>query len=267
MQSDWNGDCVVSARKKRSSKPRYRQLAEMLMADITSGRLAVGERMPGELELVERHAVSRHTVRESLRVLEELGLIERHQGLGTVVRANESTPTYVQMVRSPEELLQYPDASRLTVVETETVRTNRALARLLKCRTGMEWTRIGAVRRQRDSGVAIVWSDIYVIPEYADVAAHIGTDSRPVYALIEQEFGEETDAVEVSIEAHLLSATDAARLSASEGEASLVVIRRYTGKDQRQFEVSVSIHPADRFNYSLNFKRGWQSGVGWVQQS
>ena len=236
------------------------------MADIRSGELAVGERIPGELELVSHHQVSRHTVRESLRLLEELGLIERHQGLGTVVTAQDSAPSYVQMVRSPAELMQYPEDSQLTVLETESVRANRALARRLDCRTGTEWTRIGAVRRQRETGVALGWSDVYVLPAFAGIAKQIGQNAQPVYALIAAEYDLDIDTVSVDIEAGLLTTALAERLDAESGSPSLIVTRRYVAREHGQFEVSISVHPAERFNYTLSLTRGWQSGGGWVQE-
>jgi DNA-binding GntR family transcriptional regulator len=255
----------MPATKSSPEKPRYRQLAEQLMADIRSGRLKVGDRLPGEHDLVSEHGVSRHTVRESLRVLEELGLIDRNPGLGTVVRARSLAPSYVQSVRSPAELLQYPEESKLSRVETERVRASRALAKQLGCRVGSEWVRIGAVRRMRDSGLPICWSDIYVLPEFADVAKRIGRSRRPVYEVIEREFGEQISRVEVDIQAGLIGDSVARRLGVEPGSPSLTLIRRYIGRGQRQFEVSVSEHPAENFNYSLTLERGWQSGNGWTQ--
>ncbi len=260
-----DGQPVAAKNKTSREKPRYRQLAESLMDDIRSGRLPVGARLPGELELVETHRVSRHTVRESLRVLEELGLIARQRGLGTVVQASASVPSYVQMVRSPSELMQYPDDSRLSVVETEDVRSNRALARRLKCRAGSEWTRIGAIRRLKATSLPIGWTDIYVLPEYASITKKIGRSQRPVYEIIEREFDQEIDRVEVDIEAGLLSEQHATALKASAGSPTLIVTRRYFGRRQQQFEISVSVHPAEHFNYSLSLKRGWHSGGGWVE--
>ena len=119
----------VNRATDKPSRPRYQKLADELMAEMRSGKLKVGERMPGELDLVDRYGVSRHTVRESLRVLEDLGLIDRQQGLGTVVRARTSTPSYVQLVRSPKELLQYPEESTLKLIDTQSVKASRALAR------------------------------------------------------------------------------------------------------------------------------------------
>ncbi|MDJ0928516.1 MAG: GntR family transcriptional regulator [Gammaproteobacteria bacterium] len=251
--------------KDKDAKPRYRQLAETLMEDIRSGRLAVGERMPGELELVEQYQVSRHTVRESLRVLQELGLIQRHQGLGTVVRSNEANRSYVQLMHSPAELMQYPENSRLSLVETEPVRTSRSLARLLKCPVGSEWTRIGAVRKLAETGLPICWTDIYVLPEYAGVARKIGRSRRPVYEIIERTFDEKIESVEVDFRASAVDEKVAAAVDVEPGTSSLILVRRYLGRGQRQFEISVSEHPADRFEFSLTLKRGWHSDSGWTE--
>jgi len=248
---------------KKKSPPRYRQLAETLMADIRRGKIAVGERMPGELELVEVHGVSRHTVRASLKVLEELGLIERHQGLGTVVKAQESAPTYVQHMQSPAELMQYPSDSRLKVVHVEQIKASRALARQLKCRSGTQWTRIDAIRRLRGSRLPICWSSIYVRPEFADITSKIGRSSVPVYELLERTFGEQIETVEVDFKAGLVSAQIADQLGVAQGSPSLTLVRRYLGRGKRQIEISVSEHPAENFNYTLTLRRGWQSGSGW----
>jgi GntR family transcriptional regulator, transcriptional repressor for pyruvate dehydrogenase complex len=54
---------------------------------IESGRLSPGDRLPSERELRERLGVGRSTVREALRALEALGLIDMQQGRGSYVRA------------------------------------------------------------------------------------------------------------------------------------------------------------------------------------
>ena len=258
--------CVqaMTSRDKKTKKPRYRQLVDSLMADIRSGKLAVGERLPSEHELLEQHNVSRHTVREALRVLQELGLIRRRQGLGTVVCSSEASPSYIQVIHSLAELMQYPPDSKLSVVETAEVKTTRALAKRLGCRVGRVWTRIGAVRRLRDSGLPICWSDLYVLPEYASVAKKIGRSRRPVYEIIERTFDEQIESVELDFMAGLVGEDVAGALEVDAGSPSLTLVRRYLGRGRRQIEISVSEHPAGRFDYSLMLKRGWQSDSGWV---
>jgi GntR family transcriptional regulator len=57
---------------------------------ITGGELRPGDKLASEYDLAKRYAVSRMTVREALRALEEEGLLARKQGVGTFIKA--STP-------------------------------------------------------------------------------------------------------------------------------------------------------------------------------
>ncbi|MFC7527773.1 FadR/GntR family transcriptional regulator [Actinoplanes sp. GCM10030250] len=61
--------------------PAYQQLADELRADITSGRLQPGERLPPEPELCVKIGVSRSTVREALRLLASQHLIVTTRGV------------------------------------------------------------------------------------------------------------------------------------------------------------------------------------------
>lgn len=57
------------------------QLAEL----IHSGQLAVGDRLPSEIKLAEMLGVSRPVVREALRSLRSLGMVESKPGSGSFV--------------------------------------------------------------------------------------------------------------------------------------------------------------------------------------
>jgi DNA-binding FadR family transcriptional regulator len=65
----------------RGRPPAYQVLADELRADITSGRLRPGERLPTEPELCVRSGVSRSTVREALRLLSSQHLIVTTRGV------------------------------------------------------------------------------------------------------------------------------------------------------------------------------------------
>jgi DNA-binding GntR family transcriptional regulator len=66
--------------------PLWRQLADILRAQINSGELPAGRMVPSETTLVQRYGLSRGTVRHALDVLVEEGLVRRVQGRGTFVR-------------------------------------------------------------------------------------------------------------------------------------------------------------------------------------
>lgn len=64
----------------------YQDLARRLIAELSSGRYAVGDRLPAERELSIRHNVSRPTVREAVIALEVQGLVDVRLGSGAYVR-------------------------------------------------------------------------------------------------------------------------------------------------------------------------------------
>jgi GntR family transcriptional regulator len=83
---------AVDARSldRHSPLPLWAQLH----GDLTR-RLALGafdEAFPGENELVDAYAVSRHTVREALRRLREVGVLESSRGRTTQVRRGIEQP-------------------------------------------------------------------------------------------------------------------------------------------------------------------------------
>jgi len=57
--------------------PLYHQLKASLMKDIDAGRWRPGEQLPTEDALIERFHVSKITVRQALRDLQQLGYIRR----------------------------------------------------------------------------------------------------------------------------------------------------------------------------------------------
>jgi len=64
----------------------YEQVIEQIKYMIVSGELKKGDRLPPERELVERLQVSRTSVREALRALQIIGLVECRQGGGNFIR-------------------------------------------------------------------------------------------------------------------------------------------------------------------------------------
>ncbi|TFE00935.1 FadR/GntR family transcriptional regulator [Jeotgalibacillus salarius] len=65
---------------------RYISVVHQIRDMIQLDRLSAGSRIPSERELSERFGVARSSVREALRALELLGLIETRRGEGTFLR-------------------------------------------------------------------------------------------------------------------------------------------------------------------------------------
>lgn len=66
---------------------------------IDEGELRPGDRLPSETELAERFGVGRSSIREAMRVLHLLGVIEVIQGKGTFVRQPGILPLMIDWSR------------------------------------------------------------------------------------------------------------------------------------------------------------------------
>lgn len=69
----------------------YEQIVSQLQSFIESGRLKHGDRLPSERELSSIFQVSRHSVREAIRILEEKNLLKTRLGSGTYINTEEES--------------------------------------------------------------------------------------------------------------------------------------------------------------------------------
>jgi len=66
----------------------YEQVIDQIKEMIKDGTLKKGDKLPSERDLVEQLGVSRASIREALRVLEIIGLLDCRQGEGNFIKNN-----------------------------------------------------------------------------------------------------------------------------------------------------------------------------------
>jgi len=71
--------------ERDSVVPVYEQIADVIAAQIASGELAPGARVPSESTLTQRFEVSRDTARRAVELLRQRGLVETRSGKGSYV--------------------------------------------------------------------------------------------------------------------------------------------------------------------------------------
>ena len=108
----------------------YEEIVRQVKAMIAEGRLKAGDRLPPERDLAEKFVVSRTSVREALRALESLGLVEIRPGEGTFVRqvSIESLiePLALLMVSQREAIGELFEARRLLEPSLAALASTRA---------------------------------------------------------------------------------------------------------------------------------------------
>ena len=234
------------------NKPRYLALADEIGREIGEGAYPVGSLLPSEAELCAQHRVSRHTVREATRVLQEMGLVARRQGLGTRIQSAKAPSRYVYAMDAIPDLWEYVKNTELKVVRRKLIKGKDALTPL-PGDAGDAWRLLEAVRYLK-SGEPIAWKQVYIAARYDEVASEIGKRIVPIYSLVEQRYGVKTDKVRQEISAMPIPAEGAKALKVKAGSPGLALLRHYVDTEDRVFEVTMSLYPANRFRYSVELR-------------
>lgn len=86
--------------------PMYREIAERLRQQIETGEFKSGAQMPTEQDLQAAYSASRNTIREAIKQLTTLGLVETRPGQGTFVIPKVS-PFVTSLTGPPETAVDY----------------------------------------------------------------------------------------------------------------------------------------------------------------
>ena len=111
------------------ANPMYRQIAEDLREQIESGELAPGQQLQTELELREHYEASRNTVRDAIKWLTTLGLVETRPGQGTFV-VQKIDPFITTLTGDPRPARRREDTRYLSEVRAGTGSRTSARSRL-----------------------------------------------------------------------------------------------------------------------------------------
>ena len=88
--------------------PMYREIAERLRQQIETGEFEAGAQMPTEQDLQAEYSASRHTIRDAIRQLTTLGLVETRPGQGTFV-IPKVLPFVTSLTGPPETAVDYSE--------------------------------------------------------------------------------------------------------------------------------------------------------------
>ena len=132
-------------------KALYHDVLGFLQEDIKSGRYSPGEKLPSEDQLAREFSVSRVTLREALRVLEDDGVIVRRHGSGTFVRDKRAVPIQdLSSIVSISTIFKRAGLEdRFTKVELRKIPATQRIAEKLRIPSGQE---VWEVERLRTLG-------------------------------------------------------------------------------------------------------------------
>jgi DNA-binding GntR family transcriptional regulator len=239
----------MSASGLPDRRPRYQVIAESLLERISSGEFPIGATLPTEAQICSAYDVSRHTVREALRSLSLAGVIASSQGVGTHVISDRVVDRYIQRLNAISDLWDYVRTTRREPIELRTVSSADVTAEL-PGDPDQTWRMLEGLRYVEGTAEAIAWTQVFVLPKYAEVLDNLQEEVL-IYALVERRFGIVTQSVRQTIMSAKIEGRVAELLKVRDGACGLAVQREYIGPGKQVYEVTWSVHPADRYRYSM----------------
>lgn len=237
-------------------RPLYQVVAERLITAIQRGEYPVGSELPSEALLCEQFSVSRNTVREAVRLLEQAGMVSRRQGVGTRVERDGVHQQYAQTLATISDLWQYVKDTRRKILSIESVRAADAGVPL-PGESGAAWRRVEALRYVQDETRPIAWTQVLLPAAYGAVLDELDADDELICSRVEARFGISTYAVEQEISAVEIPKNVAALLNVRPKSPGLAMLRRYFDDQGAIYEVTWSIHPTERYKYAMKIIRSF----------
>lgn len=149
----------------------WRRITDDIRLDIVGGKLARGDRLPGEMALAERFLVNRHTVRRALAVLEAEGVIRTEQGRGSFVdKAKRLSYRIGKRTRFSEGLAGQARDLERTLLASRIEDATAGVAQALGLKLGAKVTRLDTLSSAdgRPLSRATSWLDHRRFPDFAD---------------------------------------------------------------------------------------------------
>ena len=151
----------------KKERREYDKVVDYIYTLVENGQLQIGSRLPTERALADELGVGRNSIREALRMLENMGLVESRQGSGNYISCNPS-----------DSISEAVDM--MLMLQQTTVEEVCSFRRSMEKAVCMEVIRNGIQAELSEEIEALVSEQM----ETADAAAQAEADHNFHYALI-----------------------------------------------------------------------------------
>lgn len=237
---------------KSDNRHLYLQVIDRLKQDIEEGIYKEREKLPSEFDLAKHLGVSRATLREALRILEEENVIIRRHGVGTFVNAKPLFMSGIEQLSSVTDMIMQAGLKPGTIfLSSSTQSPTEEDIRRFSCSPGEDIVVMERVRTA--NGEPVVYC-IDKIPEkiLPETFSH-GEES--IFQILEEDASRRITYAVAQIEP-IGYHDKISPILECEPETALLVLKQmhYDDKDE-PILYSVNFFKADKFSFQVLRKR------------
>jgi GntR family transcriptional regulator len=230
--------------------PKYLQIREALTRQIDRD-MDVGAQLPTEKELCQKFNVSRETVREALRGLEDEGLISRSAGRGPFVRSRPPRLVESRLTGLVEDFSALRFDTEARTLSKGPVLPSAEVAERVGAEPNEMVYRI--VRLRLLEGQPFAYHEAFLPLEIGSRLARLDLDKSAPLREIQDTLHLHATEDRAKIEAIAADTEMAPRLDVPLGAPLLMVTRHFQLPKSRASGLFRSIFRADRYYYTVQF--------------
>jgi GntR family transcriptional regulator len=233
--------------------PLYAQVESILAAGITDGTFPVGSQLPNEDELIQRYAVSRTTIRQTIQNLIRRGLIEIRRGKGTFVLQPKITQELTELSGFVEDMQSLGRHASARLLDKEIVSASESVARQLAITAGTLVVRIQRVRLADNAPLS--FDETYLPREIGERIVENDLETEPIFSLLEQKYDTPLVEAEYRLEAISADTMVARALAISAGSPIFLIERTSYTTDHRPVDYEKLYYRGDQIRFVTRLAR------------
>ena len=231
-----------------AAKPRYQQLKDFIIEQISTGRLRPDDRVPSENELVESMSVSRMTANRAMRELTNEGYVERVAGRGTFVSDYQSRSHLLEVHNIADEIERRGHTHSSHVVSQSLQHARGEVASALHVEQGVDVFHLCLVHYENETPIQI--EDRHVLASFAPHCLDQDFESTTPSAYLSGI--EPLQEAEQAVRAILPNSVVREQLGMLDGDPCLLIIRRTWSRGRPVTFVRLH-HPGGRYELTGHY--------------
>lgn len=237
-----------------SKVPLYYQVKNWLVEKITKGEFSEGEQFPSETSLASNLNISRGTVRQALKELEDEGYLFRIQGKGTFVKKKEDTVWSADTLVSIAEAFDKQNLQYTTkVISIDIDRANSETSAQLKIEPNLKVIKLDRIRSIEGEPVHL--STSYFPYELGLPLLNTPLDNQSLYQVMDEKLGIKIQRVERVIYAKLADPWESEHLNLPAVSAILVVLGTAYSVIGLPVETSIARFSSEKSKFVIQSKK------------
>jgi GntR family transcriptional regulator len=238
----------------RSPRPLYEQIKEYLLGQIQAGTYRPGDRIPSERELAQKLGVSRLTVHQAVKDLQQGGVLVAYVGKGTFVSPQTLQQQLEALTSFTEEMRSRGHSPSSRVLSTHQEAAPDDIARMLQLRPG---TQLHVLRRLRlADGQPMALETSYIVAALCPgLLEKFDFAIESLYRVMRQEYGLQLGTAEQTIESRGALREEAEALDIRLHTPLLFMTRVLYAEDGTPLEYVRSAYRGDRYKFHVVLKQ------------